>query len=776
MKITWEPIWYWPVTTAVIVGIVLLVLFTYPNRLRQLPRKDRRLLIGLRLFAVFLLAVAMFRPVLHRKSEDKQTYYLYFLLDDSHSMTTPDGPGGTPRRRELMKTLVEAEKTIESFGKQVVIRFFDFAEKLEKIEIPKEKSEGLETNIAFALREMLKETSGKRVLGFIMMSDGAPRVANNLNQRDLAREAASDCADRNVPIHTVAYGGSGLSDTSIDVAVEDFQFDPNPFEGKVVETTASLRIRAPQGLPLSVRILIEDRTGIGPGQTGKMIEALPLKHSVPRKTIPIPGSNRVVPMTLSFTPPRAGEYKIAIEAIPLNGEILTTNNRIEKLISVRGGGISVAYFDRIRTEQKYLRRINASENIQVDFLPVRWYRNGPQTKIDPSLFDPGPGAYDVYIIGDVPAAVFGAELLKKLRKRIDEGAGLLMLGGYDSFGPGGYAGTPLADALPVEMSKSERRIGNEILPSLQYLQPLQMIPTERGLRHFVMRIDAKNEHKKRWLSLAKIEGANRLKKKEGGLVEVLAETPDGSPLLLSTMFGSSRVMAFAADTTFQWYLNGDRDAHQRFWRQMMLYLAKREEESEKSVWVKIPDRDFITFSPKRPVTIRFGTKGDNGKPIPDTQFDVELTDPLGKKHNAIPARDGDDFRIVFQETNATGDYWVKATAKSGGNVIGTAWSRFRIEPKDLEMDNSAADPELLKEISALSGGTNLQPEQLPEFLQRIRDRQMDRNELPGFDRVTLWDTWPRFGKDNDSYIPLLLILFVSVMTLEWFLRKRKGLV
>ena len=37
------------------------------------------------------------------------------------------------------------------------------------------------------------------------------------------------------------------------------------------------------------------------------------------------------------------------------------------------------------------------------------------------------------------------------------GAGLLMLGGYHSLGPGGYAGTPLGQALPVEAGRSGHR-------------------------------------------------------------------------------------------------------------------------------------------------------------------------------------------------------------------------------------------------------------------------------------------------------------------------------
>ena len=39
---------------------------------------------------------------------------------------------------------------------------------------------------------------------------------------------------------------------------------------------------------------------------------------------------------------------------------------------------------------------------------------------------------------------------------VREGAGLMMIGGYHSFGPGGYRETPLADVLPVEIGPAQR--------------------------------------------------------------------------------------------------------------------------------------------------------------------------------------------------------------------------------------------------------------------------------------------------------------------------------
>ena len=54
---------------------------------------------------------------------------------------------------------------------------------------------------------------------------------------------------------------------------------------------------------------------------------------------------------------------------------------------------------------------------------------------------------DVYILGDIDSAAFRPEELKQLADVVSNGAGLVMLGGFHSFGPGGYDRTALAKVL-----------------------------------------------------------------------------------------------------------------------------------------------------------------------------------------------------------------------------------------------------------------------------------------------------------------------------------------
>ncbi len=65
---------------------------------------------------------------------------------------------------------------------------------------------------------------------------------------------------------------------------------------------------------------------------------------------------------------------------------------------------------------------------------------------------------ELLVLADVPAEAIGREVMRELRRRVTDGMGLWVTGGRRSFGPGGYAKTPLEDVLPVRLTqKVERR-------------------------------------------------------------------------------------------------------------------------------------------------------------------------------------------------------------------------------------------------------------------------------------------------------------------------------
>lgn len=76
----------------------------------------------------------------------------------------------------------------------------------------------------------------------------------------------------------------------------------------------------------------------------------------------------------------------------------------------------------------------------------------------------GPGSltelngYDAVVMINQPASNFSFQLQEDLKQYVhDSGGGLLMVGGPDSFGAGGWIGSPLADAIPVRMDPPQKK-------------------------------------------------------------------------------------------------------------------------------------------------------------------------------------------------------------------------------------------------------------------------------------------------------------------------------
>ena len=752
MQFLVDPVWSWPRVALASAVLLALVLWTYPRRVRHLSAGWRRLLIGLRVAAVVALIFAMLRPAIRFDEIDRQAAQLLVLLDSSRSMTTPDGPGGLTRRQTILKTLEDEQERLAELGEDVDIRFVDFSEEMLPTDEPVEEAEGEYTAIGDVIDELRREDTGKRIVGVVMMSDGAQRAPTD-DAADPRLAARRYAEERGIPIHTVVYGTSELASAGLDLAVEDvlIRGGSSIFEKKTVPIEAQVRLLGAAGRKVRVRLLLEDRSGKGAGQSGEL-KPIPLAPDTQPFTEIETRENAVtVPVDLSFVATTPGEYKLAVEVVPDEGELKLSNNRIETLITVRKGGLRVAYFETPRTEQKFLRRLNETAEIQLDTQVVLPGPFQDRTRIDPRFFE--PGAYDVYIIGDVPARVFvqdGINLLDRLSERLSEGAGLLMLGGQENFAAGGYASTRLAQWLPVDLEAPDA--------SSQIKRPLKMIPTREGLQHYVMQVAGNNEQV--WRELPEFSGATRLKPRSE-FIDVLARTEDGVPLLMAADTGRARTAAFASDETYRWHLHGYEAVHQRFWQQLLLWLAHKEFDSDSQVWVRAEPR---RVGPRSPVSFTFGARDEEGSDLPDATFEVNVVRPDGETVPVTPQRSGVEHFAEFRDTNLPGDYWVSVKATHDGEVLGIpALARFIVDDRDPEMDNPAADPDLMSEIAAITGTTPRTPEQFGDLLQNLIDAGVS-TEITRSTQIKLWDGWP------------FLLVFVGLMSAEWFVRKTRGLV
>jgi hypothetical protein len=745
-------------TVAIALSAMLLMLFLLPIARSRMTVLRRLSLMAIRLAVFVLMAIGLLRPSLVHTTTKKQPATLVVLADRSRSMMVADAFGNKPRWEALKSTLIGVLPDFAELAEQYEIepRIYTFDAELHAVDFDARKTgeilnlgvsaDGEETAIGAALEDVLRRESGKRLAGVILLSDGAQRA---YAPRDAQPQTpARRLADLGFPLYTFTFGQARGAGQSRDVAITDLSVNQTVFVKNELPIQASVRIDGYPGHAMPVQLLFEN--------AAHQMEQVSLSKVSSRQ----PGEALAV--DLSYVPQAPGEYKLTVKVPPQSGELVTTNNELSTFVTVRTGGLNVLYLEgAMRVEQKFIRRaLDASPDINVDY--VRLESRDPSSRA--SLKDRFQrGKYDVYMLGDVDSSQFSKDELQLLAGVVRDGAGLIMIGGFHSFGPGGYFNTPLADLLPVRMNALERqRFDEPIRADVHLGGKLRMRPARPlGTRHFVMSLATSAKNMDAWSKLPPLEGANRFDQLKPAS-QVLAESADGKPLLVATEAGG-RVLAFGADSTWHWWLHGYEAAHKRFWRQVILWLARKDDATEGNVWIELSQR---RFAPNGRVEFTVGAISPEGIPDPSANFTAEVVLPDGSRHPVRMARAADQTTGLFVETRMPGDYAIEISANRDGAHLGQARARFLVYEQDLELDNAAASPSLmasLAKFTATAGGKSMAPEELPTLLDEIKQMPLDL-EIETQVRQTPWDTWPFF------------LIFVGLLSAEWFLRKRWGMV
>jgi uncharacterized membrane protein len=735
-------------TVGLVAVVLLALLWLGPGRSRTTPAR-RRWLMLLRLAAIVVVILIMVRPTVVYTETKQQSATLVILADRSRSMKVADAFGGKTRWQALGELLEDAVPDLDELAERLQIKVYAFDEEAHELDFTARtldlegEPEGKQTALGSVLDDVLRREAGQRLAGVIVLTDGAQRA---YAPRDLPPQTpARQLNDLGYPLYAVVFGQSAGLGQVRDVALKDLLVDQAVFVKNELPVTGAAQAQGYVNQSVPVQLLWET----APGKM-EIVDTIQLQAS---------RDGEQLPLALNYVPELPGEYRLTLLAVPQPGETVTTNNELSTYVTVLKGGLNVLYLEgRTLPEQKFVRRSLAeARDIQVDFLRIN--PRHPETRPADLLARFQPGKYDVYILGDLDSSAFQDDELETLRQTVDRGAGLIMLGGINSFGPGGYAGTPLADVLPVEMDKLERQPLDEAVRGDVHLPGQVAIrPTPQGLKHFVMLIDSRDQNAATWTALPPLDGANRLVKKRSATV--LATAPGGEPLLLADNSGNGRVMAFAGDSTWHWWLAGKADAHRRFWRQLVLWLARKDQATDDTVWVKLDQR---RFAPAARVDFTAGARSPQGEPLEDAQLTAEVILPDGTRRPVRLSRESDSSAGTFGDTAQAGEYTIEITATHEGASLGSARARFLVFDQDLELDNPAADPTAMASLAAMTGGQSLPPEQFGELLERLK-AYPDQLEIQVQTRRELYDN------------PFLFVLLIGMMGTEWFLRKKWGLV
>lgn len=725
---------------SVAVCVAAAALWTYRSQARA-RGLDRAILLGLRLTVLLLVLAMLARPVLAVRAAVPQQNVVGILLDDSRSMRIADS-GGDTRGAVLQRTFGAADSALlKALGNRFLVRTFRFSGGLDRVEPGTPLTfDGTQTRLGRALQRAQDELAGLPVAGLVVVTDGADTTGDTLAESLLALKAGG------VPVYTVGLGQ--------DPIARDIQV------GRVVTPR---RVLAGTALVVDVPITQRGFTGTRLPLTAEADGRLLASEDV---TLPRDGEPLAV--RVRFTAEDPGAHVIRFRIPPQPGEALDENNVREVLIDVENRREKILYVEgEPRFEVKFTRNaVDPDENLQLVVLQRTAENKYLRLHVDDAnelaagfprtrdeLF-----AYRALIIGSMEASALTGDQLRMIAEFVDRrGGGLLMLGGAQAFGEGGYAGTPVADALPVTFGSARR-------PDNAPPAALQIGPTRAGATHAVTQLrPTERESSDRWRTLPPLTSVNTITGAKPGATVLLvgaAEDRREQIVLASQRYGRGKAIALAVQDTWLWQLHGDIPVedmtHEVFWRQLLRWLV-----------ADVPDRVAVTTATDRmergESTSVTATVSDPAfGPINTATVVATVTAPSGRATTVpltwVGERDGEYRATLTPDEDGIHDVRVDATPKDGTAISGS--TVLRVAPTDAEGFDAALRAPLLQRLADETGGrayTAATMNRLPE------DLRYSERGITVVEERDLWD------------MPALLVLLLGCLLGEWSWRRYRGL-
>ncbi len=715
-------------------------------------------LMMLRLLAALVLLLGWLRPGLVSTTEHESSGAIAVLLDQSQSMTLPSDTASMDRWQVLQNvwSAIVASSDLKIGQAQVVPYVFDQTLRLAATDdLPllkrtlKSPPSGRLTDLGKVLSDLQRTQVEPPLRGVILISDATQTV---LPPAVEPLRVATQMAQLDQPILVVGVGPRASGTQFRDVAIEGLPEHFDAFDKKELNIPLVVKAQGLQGQKIDLTLRLRS--------SGKADQILAAKELLATSL------SQTLPQNIQIIAPEAGEYllqaevKVGADA----NEQVTTNNQAIAFVTVREGGARILYLEgEPRTEQKFLKwSLNSSKDFVVDFA---WIQEKDRRSWPKDLAKPPANIdfskYDVIILGDLDSSAISTANHAAIRQRVEKGGGILLLGGYHSFDAGGYGRSSLATVFPVELGKSpSQSFDAPINLSFQTAQPTRIKITAQ---HPITTLTTEPENTRLWRELTPLLSINRLgKPRVDPGVQVLAVSENNEPILVTGEYGRGRVLAFAGDSTYQWWLHGNQQIHKQFWRQAVLWLLQRDAISE-GFLLKLERRRLMVDETTTLNLDWFG--GSENRPMPE-KLKLELTREGKFVQNLESIAVAENRREAkIAGLSQPGLYRAALTATSADGKQYKAEMAFIVTDESRELAQPAADWQMMTNLVSANksaGGQLLLPEDIGQGIQWLRDRQ-ESVKVTTLEKRRLgdaaWDSW------------LYLIVFCALMSCEWGLRK-----
>jgi uncharacterized membrane protein len=739
----------WPIPPALLVPAGLIIVaagaWLYLRSRLALQARDRWVMTALRTAALVLLVVCLARPILVVSTAINQRNVVGIVVDDSRSMRIAD-QDDRPRGDLALKLFGGPDSLLyRALSERFQLRFFRTsgaggrAADLTGLQL-----NGARTHLATALLRAEEELAGAPVAGMVLVSDGADNTAEMPGATPMLEQLLSLRA-RAIPVYTVGVGSERFA-RDVEVSRVDVPRTVLRDAALLVEVVLMQRGYAGTKVP----VVVED--------SGRIV-------GTRQVTLPRDGEALVVRIRVPASERGARLIRVRVPEQP--GEMVKENNERSTVMVVRDRREKILYLEgEPRFELKFIRKaVEQDHNLQLVTLLRSAKDKFLRLSVDDSL-ELASGfprtreelfTYRGVVLGSMEASFFTVDQLRMLGDFVSvRGGGLLVLGGRRALAEGGYAGTAVADALPVELGPAPQ--GSD-----SGATEVVIAPTAAGMLHPATPLAANDSATAAlWKEMPPLTMVNEVGRVKPGATVLLNGSAEGGrtrPVLVFQRFGRGKSIALPVQDSWLWQMHDkvpvEDMSHETFWRQLLRWLVS-----------DVPDRVEVVGTEDGAI--------DEAVPLRVTVSDsaflrtngavvrAEIRSPAGET-TQVPfewATDRDGEYKASLVPGVNGVHEVRVTMLSGRDTVTAEPAFVRVAEPTSEYFGAQMRPGVLRQFAEETGGKFYTPANAAALAEDI---VYTSSGAAVVERLDLWD------------MPVLFLLLVSMLAAEWLYRRRRGL-
>jgi hypothetical protein len=713
-----HPLW-------VILSLLSAVLFTiyiYRKTNPVISKSKKVLLIALRALALTFCLLVLFQATLGHRYKKFHPPQLAVLTDVSASMNVEDARGNRPK---IVKSVLhQLTGMFPDYG----FKWYRFSSHPQAFSAPGIDSlmfVGDATDISLAIRQVQEQLQSENLSAMLVISDG------NYNKGGNPVRSAEKST---VPIYSVGIGS--------DKEVPDL---------KINDLSTSAFAYTKESTPVKIKI---QNNGFSRTQT--TVRLMKDDSVYARQTVQLPPSPSEKTITLDYIPQTPGQHKLIVDIGRKSDEKMLENNRQTVYIDVLKAKLTILILaGRVTPEISFLRRhLSQNKRYQI-FAEVQKDQNAffhiaPKSDILSRLQE-----VDIFILVDFPGRHTSDALLQKLIKSLkqnqqsillftDQSVDMRKLEELEPFIP------VLANSMPAQTEKvypllSVQGKQHPITAFDEQIPPGSLIwdqlpPVYMNLKNITL-----------WPnSTVLLYGVRDILKKQNTAK---------SPLFVIRKSTTNKSAALLADGIWQWDLMvKGMDPQNRIYHHFINHTIRWLETKQSDNLVQIKANSRYRFGEKALIEVQaFDQKLE---PVDSADILLRLQHPLYKKEYIPTAVETGIYRAEISP-QYPGDYTIRARASLHNRDLGNTEFRFTVGEYSKELSVTRQARITLKSLALNSGGQYIEPDSLNRLSLLIQGNV--KNEIIKKEQ-SLWNQ------------PIILFLIIFLLALEWFIRKRAGMV